>query len=139
MKLCADPDTKPEPAALTEALRPELIKVFKPALLGRMVVVPYYPISDDVMAEIIKLQLRRIASRLDENHGAEFSYDDRVINEILSRCKEVESGARNVDHILTRTLLPEMSGEFLSRMASGDSLSKVRVSVEGGKFHYAFS
>jgi type VI secretion system protein VasG len=139
MKLCADPDTKPEPAALTEALRPELIKVFKPALLGRMVVVPYYPISDDVMAEIIKLQLRRIANRLEENHGAEFSYDDGVINEILSRCKEVESGARNVDHILTRTVLPEMSGEFLSRMASGASLSKVHVSVDGGKFNYAFS
>lgn len=139
MKLCADPDTKPEPAGLTEALRPELIKVFKPALLGRMVVVPYYPISDDVMSEIIKLQLRRIASRLEENHGAEFSYDDGVINEILSRCQEVESGARNVDHILTRTVLPEMSGEFLSRMASGASLSKVHVSVDGGKFNYAFS
>jgi type VI secretion system protein VasG len=139
MKLCADPDTKPEPAALTEALRPELIKVFKPALLGRMVVVPYYPISDDVMSEIIKLQLRRIASRLKENHSAEFSYDDGVVHEILSRCKEVESGARNVDHILTRTVLPEMSGEFLSRMASGSSISKVHVSVENGGFQYQFS
>jgi type VI secretion system protein VasG len=140
MKLCADPDTKPEPAALTEALRPELLKVFKPALLGRMVVVPYYPISDDVMREIIKLQLGRIAARLEENHGAEFLYDDGVIAEILGRCKEVESGARNVDHILTRTVLPEMSGEFLSRMSSGEGISKVHVTVgDGGRFLYSFS
>jgi type VI secretion system protein VasG len=136
MKLCADPDTKPEPEALVESIRPELIKVFKPALLGRMVVVPYYPISDDVMREIIKLQLGRIAVRLEENHGAEFVYDDGVVAEILGRCKEVESGARNVDHILTRTLLPELSGEFLSRMGSGVGVSKVHVSVNGGTFQY---
>jgi len=137
MKLCADPDTKPQPEALVEAIRPELIKVFKPALLGRMVVVPYYPISDDVMREIIKLQLQRIGQRLEENHGAEFSYDPQVVDEVASRCKEVESGARNVDHILTRSLLPEMSGEFLSRMAKGAAVSKVHVSVaDGGGFQY---
>ena len=140
MKLCADPDTKPEPEPLVEAIRPELVKVFKPALLGRMVVVPYYPISDDVMREIIKLQLGRIEIRLDENHGAKFSYDDAVVNEIANRCKEVESGARNVDHILTRTLLPEMSGEFLSRMASGTAVGRVHVAVSGdGKFQYTIS
>ena len=140
MKLCADPDTKPEPEPLVESLRPELIKVFKPALLGRMVVVPYYPISDDVMREIIKLQLGRIETRLDENHGAKFSYDDAVVNEIANRCKEVESGARNVDHILTRTLLPEMSGEFLSRMASGTAVGRVHVAVSSdGKFQYTIS
>ena len=136
MKLCADPDTKPEPEALTDAIRPELLKVFKPALLGRMVVVPYYPISDDVMREIIKLQLGRVGARLAENHGAEFSYDATVISEIANRCTEVESGARNVDHILTRTLLPEMSGEFLSRMSTGALVSRVYVSVADGKFHY---
>jgi len=140
MKLSADPDTRPEPESLVEAIRPELIKVFKPALLGRMVVVPYYPISDDVMREIIKLQLGRIGRRLEENHGADFTYDEQVVQEIAGRCKEVESGARNVDHILTRSLLPEMSGEFLSRMASGVAVSKVHVSVgEGGKFQYAIS
>jgi type VI secretion system protein VasG len=140
MKLCADPDTRPEPEALVEAIRPELIKVFKPALLGRMVVVPYYPISDEVMRAIIKLQLSRIESRLDENHGAKFSYDDTVVKEILNRCKEVESGARNVDHILTRTLLPEMSGEFLSRMAAGETVGRVHVSVSNdGKFQYEIS
>jgi type VI secretion system protein VasG len=140
MKLCADPDTRPEPEGLVEAIRPELIKVFKPALLGRMVVVPYYPISDDVMREIIRLQLGRIGVRLKENHNATFTYDEGVINEIANRCKEVESGARNVDHILTRTLLPEMSGEFLSRMASGATVAAVTVSVDGnGKFQYAIS
>lgn len=140
MKLCADPDTKPEPEALVQSIRPELIKVFKPALLGRMVVVPYYPISDAVMREIIKLQLGRIGTRLDENHGAKFTYDDAVIKEIANRCKEVESGARNVDHILTRTLLPEMSGEFLSRMAAGATVGQVHVSVsDEGKFQYTIA
>jgi type VI secretion system protein VasG len=137
MKLSADPETRPEPEGLVEAIRPELIKAFKPALLGRMVVVPYYPISDDVMREIIKLQLGRIGKRLEENHGAEFSYDDAVVQEVANRCKEVESGARNVDHILTRTLLPQMSGEFLSRMATGQGVARVHVGVEdGGQFKY---
>src|SRR5262249_52911003 len=137
MKLCADPETRPEPDALLAALRTDLLKVFKPALLGRMAVVPFYPISDGVMREIIKLQLRRIARRLADNHGADFSYDDALITEVANRCKEVESGARNVDHILTRTLLPDMSGEFLSRMASGQAISRVHVRVgDGGQFVY---
>jgi type VI secretion system protein VasG len=89
------------------------------------------------MREIIKLQLGRVGRRLDENHGASFSYDPEVITEIANRCKEVESGARNVDHILTRTLLPEMSGEFLSRMATGEPVSRVHISVaDGAQFRY---
>ena len=139
MKLCADPETAPEPEKLVEAIKPELNKIFKPALLGRMVIVPYYPISDKVMREIIKLQLGRIGSRLKENHGAAFSYDEAVIAAIVARCHEVESGARNVDHILTRTVLPEMSGEFLARMAEGRTMSRVRISVgDGGGFRYEF-
>ncbi|HEY8459515.1 MAG TPA: type VI secretion system ATPase TssH [Blastocatellia bacterium] len=138
-KLCADPETIPEPAGLTEAIRPELLKIFKPALLGRMVVVPYYPIGDDVMRRIIRLQLDRIAQRVKENHGAEFSYDESVVGEIAGRCKEVESGARNVDHILTRTLLPEMSAEFLSKMASGQAVSRAHVGVKDGRFCYDIS
>jgi type VI secretion system protein VasG len=139
MKLCADPETAPEPDKLVEAIKPELNKIFKPALLGRMVIVPYYPISDKVMREIIKLQLGRIGSRLKENHGAAFSYDEKVIAEIVARCHEVESGARNVDHILTRTVLPEMSGEFLARMAEGRTMSRVHISVgDGGGFRYEF-
>jgi type VI secretion system protein VasG len=137
MKLCADPETRPEPEGIAEALRPELIKVFKPALLGRMNVVPYYPITDEVMRGIIRLQLGHIGHRLADNHGAAFSYDDAVVAEIANRCKEVESGARNVDHILTRTLLPEMSGEFLALMAAGRQVSRAHVSLgENGAFHY---
>ncbi len=137
MKMCADPDTAPTPEKIVETIKPGLDKVFKPAFLGRMSIVPYYPISESVMKLIIKLQLGRIGKRLMENHGATFSWDEAVVNEIGSRCKEVESGARNVDSILTRTVLPDLSGEFLARMAQGESISKVHVRVgEGGAFAY---
>jgi type VI secretion system protein VasG len=137
MKVCADPETRPDPLALAEAMRPELLKVFKPAFLGRMTVVPYYPLADDVMRQIIRLQLGRIADRLKENHRAEFVYDEALISAVAGRCKEVESGARNVDHILTRTLLPEVSREFLGRMAAGQAISRVSVSVDpAGSFCY---
>jgi len=137
MKLCADPETTPTSAALAEAIRPDLLKVFKPAFLGRMTIVPYYPLGDDVMKSIIRLQLGRIGKRLKENHRAEFVVDDGVVDAIRNRCREVESGARNVDHILTGTLLPEISREFLARMAAGQPISSVRVSVNGdGQFAY---
>ncbi len=138
MKLCADPDTKPEPEGLVEAIKPELVKAFKPALLGRMVTVPYYPISDDILRLIIRLQLGKIQKRISDNHGAQFSYDDSVIDTVAKRCTDVDSGARNVYNILTGTLLPEMSGEVLSRMASGEGMKKVHVTVgDGEKFVYA--
>ena len=137
MKLCADPETAPEPAALADALRPDLLKAFKPAFLGRLIVVPYYPIADDVMRKIIRLQLGRIGRRLRENHRARFTYDDALVDAVACRCTEVDSGARNVDHILTRTLLPELSAAFLTRMAAGEAISGVHVSVDEGKaFRY---
>ena len=140
MKLCADPDTKPDPDGLVDAVKPELVKAFKPALLGRMVTVPYYPISDEILRLIIKLQLGKIRQRIADNHGAQFSYDDSVIDTVAKRCTDVDSGARNVYNILTGTLLPEMSGEVLSRMASGEGIKKVHVSVgEGEKFVYDIS
>jgi type VI secretion system protein VasG len=139
MKLCADPETKPEPEGLLEAIRPELLKVFKPALLGRMTVVPYYPISDEIMRLIIKLQLSRIAERVFESHKAQFSYDDSVIETIAKRCTETDSGARNVHNIINNTLLPEMANEFLSRMANGESILRIYVSTgENGNFLYRF-
>ncbi len=137
MKLCADPDTKPEPDGLLEAIRPELVQAFKPALLGRMVTVPFYPISDDILRLIIRLQLEKIKHRISDNHGAHFSYDDSIIETVASRCTDVDSGARNVYNILTGTLLPEMSGEVLSRMASGEGIKNVHVTVgENGNFAY---
>lgn len=129
MSLNADPDTRPDPKGLEEAIRPELVKAFKPALLGRMVTVPYYPISDDVLKEIVKLQLGKIAKRIANNHDAKFTYDESVVDTVANRCTDVDSGARNVINILMGTLLPEMSGEVLSRMATGEGISKVHVSV----------
>jgi type VI secretion system protein VasG len=137
MKLCADPDTMPNPDGLVEAVKPELVKAFKPALLGRMVTVPFYPISDNILRLIIRLQLGKIKNRISDNHNAQFSYDDSVIDTVAKRCTDVDSGARNVYNILTGTLLPEMSGEVLSRMASGEGIKKVHVSVgESENFVY---
>ena len=133
MKLCADPETKPEPEGIIEAIKPELNKAFKPALLGRMVTVPFYPISDDILRLIIKLQLGKIKNRIMDNHGAQFSYDDSVIDTVAKRCTDVDSGARNVYNILTGSMLPDMSGEVLSRMAAGDSISRIHVGVDGNE------
>lgn len=129
MKLCADPETMPEPDGIVEAIKQELNAAFKPALLGRLVTVPYYPISDEIMRLIIKLQLGKIRSRISDNHGAQFTYDDTVIDTVAKRCTDVDSGARNVYNILTGTMLPDMSGEVLSRMASGEGIKKVHVAV----------
>jgi type VI secretion system protein VasG len=136
--LCADPDTRPGPEALADALRPELLKVFAPAFLGRMTVVTYFALDDSVMRSIIGLNLAKIAARLRENHAAAFKYEDSVVNAILARCRDAESGARNVDHILTGTLLPSVSREILSRMAVAEPFSEVSVGTDAsGDFTYA--
>ncbi len=114
MKYCADPDTMPGPEALVSSLKPELNKIFKPAFLGRLVIVPYFPIRDEALKMIINLKLRKIQRRLKETHNIEFSWDDKLVDEVGRRCTEVESGARNVDNILTNTLLPDISLELLT-------------------------
>jgi type VI secretion system protein VasG len=137
MKLCADAETMPDADGLYEALRPDLLKVFKPAFLGRVSVVPYFPLSDEVMRTIIELQLGRIRRRVEENYKARFTYSPELVADIGARCKEVESGARNVDHILTRTLLPELAAELLDRMALGKTTATVHVSTDpAGGFQY---
>jgi len=142
LELCRDAERTPTPEQLGEAVWPDLlaattergVQIFKQAFLGRLIVVPYYPISDEVMRRIITLQLGRVAERMRENHDAAFTYDDAVVECIGGRCKEVQTGARNVDHILTRSVLPEISQEVLARMARAQPVSQVHVSVgpEGG-------
>ncbi len=136
MKSCADEETMPNWQGLSEMVRPELLKHFKPAFLGRLKVVPYFPITDKNMKLIVKLKLGRVAKRLMENRNVVFNFGDDLVDNIASRCKEVESGARNVDHILTNTLLPEMSKELLSRMAAGEQLKEVKVSLSGDGFWF---
>ncbi len=139
-KLFADPETAPDIGGLAEALRPELLKIFKPAFLGRVTLVPYFPLDDKVMRQIIELQLKRIVRRVRENYKADFTYDPALVEGIAQRCKEVESGARNIDHILTRGLLPEVSAQILSRMADGLDFESVHVTMDGGgKFDYRIS
>jgi type VI secretion system protein VasG len=138
MQACADAETAPDAEGLAALIRPHLLKSFKPALLGRMSVVPYFPLSEQVLREIIEIQLRKIGDRLRQNHRAAFTYDPAVVATIASRCREVESGARNVDHILTGTLLPTVSQEVLSRLAEGRPVARVHIGVgEGEKFTYA--
>jgi type VI secretion system protein VasG len=139
MKACSDEETMPEWQALSDMVRPELVKHFKPAFLGRLKVVPYFPITDTNMRLIVKLKLGRIAKRMMENRKVVFAYDEGLIDSVASRCKEVESGARNVDHILTNTLLPEMSKELLSRMAAREKIKEVRVSLDGEGLGFAIT
>ncbi len=128
----------PTPEQLTEIIRPQLMKHFKPAFLGRLTVVPFYPIGDDVLARIIKLKLEKIRRRIDDNHKAAFSYDEALVNAVLARCTEVDSGARNVDTILNGSLLPEIADTVLARMAEGGAIARIKVSAtKAGKFKYA--
>jgi type VI secretion system protein VasG len=138
MKLCADPETAPSPQALVQALKPEMNKIFKPAFLGRMVVVPYYPVRDEALKKIIRLKLGKIQRRIQENHKISLTYEDKFIDAVASRCTEVESGARNVDNILTNSLLPDISRQILGRMAEGEKLSAIHVGIgEDGTFVYS--
>ncbi|MBE0564834.1 MAG: type VI secretion system ATPase TssH [Krumholzibacteria bacterium] len=137
MKLCADPETRPEPEGLAEALRPELLKAFPAALLGRMITVPYYPLDASALKLIIELQLGKIRRRLAVNHGAELVYDGTLLDAVVGRCSDPQSGARNIDHILTRSLLPEISTEILARVARGETLRRVNVGLApDGAFRY---
>jgi type VI secretion system protein VasG len=138
MGMCKDPDLMPEPEGIAKALREPLLKVFPPALLGRLVVIPYYPLSDEMIGAIARLQLGRIAKRIKETRKIPFSYDDEVIKLITSRCTELESGGRMIDAILTNTVLPKISDEFLRRMMEGKPIERVHVNVTDGEFGYAF-
>lgn len=128
-KICSDPDTTPEPEDFLEAIFPELLKTFKPAFLGRCALIPYYPLPDHVIRKIIGLKLGKIGKRVEENYNARFSYAEELVQLIADRCKEVDTGARNIDHILTKSLLPDLSSELLSRLAESKSIGSVKVVV----------
>ncbi len=138
MSMCADPDLMPDPEGISKALREPLLKVFPAALLGRLVVIPYYPLNDEMIAAIARLQLGRIERRIARNHKVPFTYDDDVVKLIAERCTELESGGRMIDAILTNTVLPKISGEFLNRMVEGKPVERVHVSVKDGEFSYGF-
>ncbi len=137
MKLTADPETMPGSEGLVKALKPELNKIFKPAFLGRLVIIPYFPVRDEALKKIITLKLGKIQRRLFENHRIQLTYDDPLIEEVARRCTEVESGARNVDNILTNTLLPEISRRILGGLAERQRLSAIHVTTGAdGAFAY---
>ncbi|WP_299287471.1 type VI secretion system ATPase TssH [uncultured Tateyamaria sp.] len=138
MDLCSDPELLPEPEGMAKALREPLLKVFPPALLGRLVAIPYYPLSPDMIGKITVLQLNRIKKRVEAAHGVPFEYSDAVVAEIVDRCQELESGGRMIDAIVTNTMLPDISAEFLRRMMEGGTIDKVAIDVKDHEFTYSF-
>ena len=136
MSMCKDPELMPEPEGIAKGLREPLLKKFPAALLGRLVVIPYYPLSDAMLSNIVHLQLGRIAKRVGEHHKIPFGYDEDAVKLIVSRCTEVESGGRMIDAILTNTVLPAISREFLERTLAGAALTGVRLAVSDGDFAY---
>jgi type VI secretion system protein VasG len=138
MGMCKDPELMPDAEAMAKGLREPLLKVFPAALLGRLVVIPYYPLSDAVIAMIVRLQLGRIQKRVALNHKLPFTYTDDVVKLVVSRCTEVESGGRMIDAILTNTVLPSISAEFLRRLMEGHPMSRVHVTVKDNDFAYEF-
>ncbi|NOY76014.1 MAG: type VI secretion system ATPase TssH [Kiritimatiellaeota bacterium] len=139
MNMCKDPELMPDPDGISDAMREPLLKTFPAALLGRMVVIPYYPLSTEMMGRIIDLKIDMIQSRVEEHYQAKFTYDDAVKELIIKRCDELESGARIIDSIITNTLLPRISGEFLTRTMNGKALAEVAISVADDDFKYTFT
>ncbi|MFZ4382427.1 MAG: type VI secretion system ATPase TssH, partial [Sandarakinorhabdus sp.] len=138
MELTADPETAPDTESLAKALRPELLKVFPPALLGRLIVLPYFPLSPEMLGGIVRLQLGRIVKRVKENHKIAMTYDQSVVDHIVSRCTEIASGGRMIDNILTNDMLPTLSTELLGLMADGVTVERIEVTAPDDKLHYEF-
>jgi type VI secretion system protein VasG len=138
MSMCRDPELLPDSNALADALKAPLMKVFPPALLGRIVTIPYYPLSPEMMKKIVRLQLGRIKKRVETNHGVPFEYSEAVVEQVVARCQDPESGGRVIDAILTNTVLPTISVEYLQRLASGGEIRRVALDVKDADFTYAF-
>ena len=138
MGMCKDPELMPDSEGIAKALRAPLLKTFPAALLGRIVTIPYYPLSDEMVSRIIRLQLNRVVKRVRERQGIELSYTEDVVKLIASRCNEPESGGRMIDAILTNTLLPRISHGLLERMAAGEATASIAVGVADGDLSYSF-
>jgi type VI secretion system protein VasG len=138
-RLCKDPENLPLADDIAKALRQPLLEIFPPALLGRLVTIPYYPLSDAMLKTITGLQLKRIKQRVESTHNVAFDFDADVVDLIVSRCTETQSGGRMIDAILTNTLLPDMSREFLTRMLDAKPMASVHIACSGGQFEYRFS
>jgi type VI secretion system protein VasG len=136
--MCKDPELMPDPESMAKALREPLLKVFPPALLGRLVTIPYYPLSDEMLGAIVRLQLGRIKKRVEARYKIPFEVSDAVVKLVVSRCTESESGGRMIDAILTNTMLPDISREFLNRMMEGRPIERVMVDADGSGFTYSF-
>ena len=139
MDMCKDPELMPTPEGLAKSLRKPLLEVFPPALLGRILTIPYYPLSQEVIKTIVRLQLARIEKRIVENYAIPFTYDDAVVETIVARCTELESGGRMIDAILTNTILPTASQEILKCMADNQPIERVHIGLADGEFTYNFS
>ncbi len=139
MNMCRDPDLLPDPDGLAAALQEPLVKVFPPALLGRIVTIPYYPLSEEMLGRIVRLQLERIRKRVEANHRIPFEYGDDAVALIVKRCNNPEAGGRIIDSILTNTVLPRISIEFLSRLAQGNELSRITLGAADGEFTYSYA
>ncbi len=139
INMCKDPDLMPDAAGLEKAMRLPLTKVFPDALLNRLVVLPFYPISKEMLKLIIGLNLKKVARRIAENHKVPMTYSDEVPDLIAKRCTELERGARMVDAMITNTMLPEIGREMLTRLAEGQEVSKVEIAVKDGAFEYSFA
>jgi type VI secretion system protein VasG len=137
--LAANLKYREDSEALAQELRPELLKVFPAALLGRMVSIPYYPLSNEMLSGIARLQLDRIGARIRDNHDAAFHYDQAVIDHIVSKCNDPDSGGRMIDNIITNTLLPALSRELLKRTLAKERLREAKVAIQGGDFIYAWT
>ena len=138
INMCKDPELMPNAEGLEKAMRGSLVKVFPDALLNRLVVVPFYPISKEMLNTIIKLNLSRVEKRVRQNHKVPFTFDESVPALIANRCTELERGARMVDALITNTLLPEIGREFLTRLMNGGTINRVHVSVTDNNFTFAF-
>jgi len=138
INMCKDPDLMPDAEAMEKAMRPHLVKVFPDALLNRLAVVPFYPISKEMMRLIIKLNLSRVEKRVKENHKVPFTFDKSVPELIGTRCTELERGARMVEALITNNMLPEIGQEILARTVDNRPLHKVHIGVADGKFTYAY-